>query len=210
MQIKYQAFEAIDFTFSSIERQHHARNLVAALSNIDIASEVMSFTSTNTSSSSKHLNQGLISLPMFLQWMAALGINDIFCPSLTKFFKQFDVHSNMLADTREILCGLLCFASGSKSRKLSIAFGLFDETGEGFISRRTLWLILRSFARSIALFCEFSLTVDDISVFTASKIFKYYRGPRHVTLENVSDWYLFCGNDISFWIELLDTSKWVG
>lgn len=212
MQVKYRVSDSIDFTFRRIDQQQHARSLVEALADIDIAAAVGSFHLSKgiSSSSSKYSNQGLMTLPMFLYWMSSLGVDDSYCPALTKFFKQFDVHSNMLADSREILCGLLCFASGSKSRKLSVAFTLFDESGEGFISRRTLWLIFRSFARSVELICDFNTNTDNISVHTTSKIFKYYRGPRHVTLENVSDWYLFCGNEISFWIELLDTSKWIG
>lgn len=194
--------EDIEFTFRKASEQQPIKEIIYALQSIDYYTTVESLLSSCT--------DGLLHLTSFLSWSKSLGLSEDHMPILVTFFQQFDVMRNMTADSSELTCGLLCFFQGSKSQKLSIAFSLFDENGDGLISRRTVWKIFRSFLRGITLFCDFNGSVDEISVISTAKIFKYFSIPKHIRLEDLSDWYLFCGNDISFWIELLDCRKWNG
>ncbi|RHY33307.1 hypothetical protein DYB32_001726 [Aphanomyces invadans] len=48
-------------------------------------------------------------------------------------------------DATEFVSGFLVLCAGSKSDKLSFCFGLFDEDGDGCLTRREMWKFLRSF-----------------------------------------------------------------
>ncbi len=55
------------------------------------------------------------------------------------------VVSRSQVDSREVTAGLLFLAQGSKSDKLSLAFSLFDSSGERALTRRGVWKYIRAF-----------------------------------------------------------------
>lgn len=153
-------------------------------------------------------NNGLVSEKEFISWISSITSDDHSVTAAKHLFNLFNSHPSNLIDFTELSCGLLCLFSGSKSIKLSIAFSLLDESNNGKLSRRQLWKMFRSFLRTISMFSTLSLSPESSSILTTAKIFTYFSQPQTITLEDLSDWYIFCGNDISFWIELIDPMKW--
>lgn len=191
---------SIQFTF--IDNPSTIKMLILSLEDVDCYSAIDSLLKT-------HGKYSLISLDSYLEWMKSLGVHNDVYSILIDYFSRFDMHDNKVADTLELVSGLLCYFKGSKSVKLSIAFSLFDEGGDGLLSRRSIWRMLRSFCRSLNLFCNFNGNPEDIAVESTAKIFRYFDQPKYITLEDLSDWYLFSGQELSFWLELLDYRKWL-
>lgn len=171
-----------------------------SLSNVDV-NDMMAWLKEESSSS-----VGLVSIDT---WLALAEVYNLDLELMKKLFTSFDPMNSTFVDFSEVVCGLLCLFPGSKSIKLSLAFSLFDPNRSGSLSRRSLWRMLRSFIRGVSFICSFSHgNSDDVAVLCTSKIFAYLKNPRSVSLEDMSNWYTFCGHEISFWLELLDTSKW--
>ena len=192
--------EFIQFHF--LESSESAKTLIKAFDQVDIYSAVDSVKKT-------FQGNNLISLSALVDWTRSFSCSDSIVPVLIDLFAKFDPHDNMMVDCFEIFAGIMCFFAGSKSIKLSIAFSIFDEGGDGLLSRRAVWKIFRSFLRSLTLFVSFNISIEDIAIESTAKVFRYFNQPKYITLEDLSDWYLFSGQELSFWIELLDYKKWV-
>ncbi|ETV85869.1 hypothetical protein H257_02417 [Aphanomyces astaci] len=134
-------------------------------------------------------------------------------------------------DATEFVSGFVVLCAGSKSDKLSFCFGLFDEDGDGCLTRRDMWKFLRSFltmllalgngadscAETIGAVCDSacigivrSLFDDPPTTLTSGT------GPAtndsnpvlKVSFETFAQWYSHHGFQLIPWIELLDTKKW--
>lgn len=65
-------------------------------------------------------------------------------PANEKLFQLFDGDKSGSIDIKEFLIGLSNFTSAGKDDKLKMAFGMFDENGDGVITREELTKILKA------------------------------------------------------------------
>lgn len=200
----------VQFTLLSTNHLKRAREIVECFSNFVPSELIQNIFSEQ---------ENLISREKFMEFFneqefTENGANDVTSSErksclLYNFFKMFDENQSQLADSSEIFCGMLCFLPGSKSYKLSLSVNLFDESGNGELTKRSVWRMLRSYLRGMLLFCSFgNHDVNEVAAICTSKIFAYFKHPSFVTLEDISNWYTFCGSEVSFWLELLDNLKW--
>lgn len=65
-------------------------------------------------------------------------------PTTEKLFQLFDGDKSGTVDIKEFLIGLSNFTGASKDDKLKLAFSIFDENGDGVITRDELVKILKA------------------------------------------------------------------
>jgi len=65
-------------------------------------------------------------------------------PSVEKLFQMFDKDRSGQIDVREFMIGLSNFTGGSKQERLKFAFMVFDEDGNGVITKQELVKILKA------------------------------------------------------------------
>lgn len=65
-------------------------------------------------------------------------------PSSEKLFQLFDGDGNGTIDVKEFLIALSNFSGAGKDDKLKLAFSIFDENGDGVITREELVKILKA------------------------------------------------------------------
>ena len=65
-------------------------------------------------------------------------------PSIEKLFQLFDNDKSGSIDVKEFLIGLSNFTGAGKDEKLKFAFSVFDENGDGVITRDELVKILKA------------------------------------------------------------------
>jgi len=139
--------------------------------------------------------------------------------ALSNIFFAFDRDGNNLVDFDEFAAGFSLLSSGSKSDKLSLAFRLFDEDGDGFISRREMWKYLRAFLTvlvslkelsGVASVTELQTLIDKAAmdltgtIMTEADLNKDGR----ISYEEFGQWYNSGGFEMIPWLELLDLGKW--
>ncbi len=65
-------------------------------------------------------------------------------PAIEKLFQLFDNDKSGSIDVKEFLIGLSNFTGAGKEEKLKFAFSVFDENGDGVITRDELVKILKA------------------------------------------------------------------
>jgi Ca2+-binding EF-hand superfamily protein len=93
---------------------------------------------------------------------------DDFCAT---FFVLFDKNCNGVVDLNEVLFGLSIMFNGSEGDKISVAFDLFDTSGDGFLQFGECVTYLSSLYRVIINFKKSKISPDEIANATAKLIF---------------------------------------
>ena len=136
--------------------------------------------------------------------------------ALSNLFFAFDRDGSDTVDYTEFVAGFSLLASGSKSDKLSLAFRLFDEDGDGYISRSEMWRYLRAFLTVfVALQGDATLAaskslIGRAAVDLTSLIFRQADTDSNgnVSYAEFGEWYNSGGFEVIPWLELLDLKKW--
>ncbi|TMW67626.1 hypothetical protein Poli38472_011246 [Pythium oligandrum] len=138
-----------------------------------------------------------------------------------------DLQKTSSVEKLHLLAGMSIFCSGSKSVKLGVLFKLFDAHGDGFVSRRHLFELMKSILVVLFAFSSYNTNkahTNDTNVNTwstnsaaeraagavISKLFceAKCRHPDAITLSEFASWYANGGYMDCPWLELLDLSKW--
>ncbi|KDO27863.1 hypothetical protein SPRG_07136 [Saprolegnia parasitica CBS 223.65] len=141
---------------------------------------------------------------------------------LAALFFAFNRTGTGTLDATEFVSGFLLLCGGSKSTKLAFCFGLFDEDGDGFLTRREMWKFLRSFltmllalgngadlsADTIGYICDAACISIAKSIFNESMSGDDLVLRSKVAFAEFADWYSEKGYALIPWIELLDAKKW--
>ena len=110
-----------------------------------------------------------------------------------------------------------------KSTKLAFAFELLDDDKDGYLTKRGLWKLFRSFLRALSclnldlknLSVKQATTIcDGTAIKTAAKLCsELSRGKSGlltgVSFQNLADWYSDGAYVSTMWLELLDLNKWM-
>lgn len=139
--------------------------------------------------------------------------------ALSNIFFAFDRDGNNVVDFDEFAAGFSLLSSGSKSDKLSLAFRLFDEDGDGFISRREMWKYLRAFLTvlvslkelsGVASVTELQALIDKAAMDLTGTIMTEadLNHDGRISYEEFGQWYNSGGFEMIPWLELLDLRKW--
>ena len=133
----------------------------------------------------------------------------------------FEAHARSEgASLSELESGISVLCAGSKSEKLALAFQLFDEDGDGCLTRRQLWKFLRCFLKTLLVLTEAGRgmstaerheLVDNAVVEYAARIFDEAQpeaGPSRLSFDEFGAWYNADGHEVLPWLELLDARKW--
>lgn len=159
-------------------------------------------------------SHGCISYETFHGWLCRYIHRDSkSIPYYHQVFKNLDDSGSFSVATPDLICALMPFCPGSKSDKLTMAFSLFStessaDSSDDLLSIRSLWQVLRSFVAGVSIVVKFPIPSRDVAVSTVGKITSFYKKLKFISLEDISNWYSFCGDKISFWFELLDRRKW--
>ncbi len=70
-------------------------------------------------------------------------------PPVEKLFQMFDTDKSGQIDVKEFMIGLSNFTGASKDEKLKFAFSVFDDNGDGVITRVSTRLLFRCLASSL-------------------------------------------------------------
>jgi len=139
--------------------------------------------------------------------------------ALSNIFFAFDRDGNNVVDFDEFAAGFSLLSSGSKSDKLSLAFRLFDEDGDGFVSRREMWKYLRAFLTvlvslkelsGVASVTELQTLIDKAAMDLTGTIMSQadLNKDGRISYEEFGQWYNSGGFEVIPWLELLDLGKW--
>ena len=139
--------------------------------------------------------------------------------SLSSLFFAFDRNGSGIVDFAEFSSGFTILGAGSKSDKLALAFQLFDEDGDGYLSRREMWKYLRSFLIVLLkLSSESESSAEEVAdcanagaVACSRMVFAQadLEFKTKVNFEEFASWYTNGGYTLAPWLELLDLKKWV-
>lgn len=128
----------------------------------------------------------------------------------------------------QLLAGLSVFCGTTKSAKLSVLFKLFDAQGDGRVSRRHLFELLKSILVVLFAFSSFNATkghsndTNNVNSWSTNSIAERAAGavisklfceaaikrPDTINLAEFAAWYAAGGYMDCPWLELLDLSKW--
>ena len=139
--------------------------------------------------------------------------------ALSNIFYAFDRDGNGVVDLAEFLAGFTLLASGGKSDKLALAFRLFDEDGDGYISRDEIERYLRAFLTVLIALQDSARTapmseliglVSSSATELTRKIFEDADTNQdgRISFEEFGAWYNRGGYEVIPWLELLNLKKW--
>jgi Ca2+-binding EF-hand superfamily protein len=135
--------------------------------------------------------------------------------ALNNIWYAFDRDNNGVVDFEEFASGMSLLASGSKSDKLALAFTMFDEDGDGYISRTEMWKYLRAFLtvllslvsdRQVDLYDVLDNAATDVTATVFADADTNRDG--RISFEEFGEWYNAGGFRVMPWLELLDLRKW--
>ncbi len=138
---------------------------------------------------------------------------------LSNIFFAYDREGSGKVRFKEFASGFSLFCSGSKSEKLSAAWGLFDTDSDGMLSREQLARYLRAFLTILFALTESAgeceakdiWTVVDESALAFSERIFHTTGKDDsiaISFDEFAKWYTSGGYERASWLELLDLSKW--
>lgn len=151
---------------------------------------------------------GLLSRDDFLDRFAALieanlqgsqpeGTDLGHAPELLHFlFDLFDTDQNGVVDISELCSGLSVLCGGSREDKIQAAFALFDENGDGFISKAEMTSYLTSvykvlYETSPETRESMSVSAQDLAAITAEQCFQEAKAETHISFHEFKA-RLFC------------------
>jgi hypothetical protein len=118
----------------------------------------------------------------------------------------------------------MIFIDGSKSIKLAQAFDLLDTDADGYLSRRDIWRLFRSFLCALLVASRISspssneddkqfervkFLLDASCMWLVDSLFgTLVEGQTRASFDNIADWYSSDGCQVASWLELLDKRKW--
>jgi Ca2+-binding EF-hand superfamily protein len=137
---------------------------------------------------------------------------------LHSLFFSFDrTGSGEFVDVTDLCAGFSILCGGTKSEKLGFAFEIFDEDGDGFLSKRGLWRYFRSFLCALLTLSD---ALSDASSEEANSIIdaasrrvcdsvcaNLSTSETRVSFDDIAQWYSFRCEEFP-WLELLDLNKW--
>lgn len=141
---------------------------------------------------------------------------DFVVDTLQRMFYAYNRNGLGEVCAAEYMCALVLFTTETKSEKLAFAFQCFDFKERGTLSRRGIWLFLRSILTALfhlgngSIFSqeETAKIVDKVCIHCTANIFAKFPSAMDISFEEFATWYSKGGYSIVPWLELLDCKKW--
>lgn len=129
---------------------------------------------------------------------------------LEQLFIVYDRYNTGYVNIEDLVCGFSFFLKGTKSEKLQVLFGLFDENSDENVTFNGFKRYLLSIISFFKLLQDVTTTeLEDYCASISNQIFKMINnGHLNISFNKFASWYNDNGFKLLNWLELLDLSKW--